>query len=275
MSAPNFRIMRDFPLFAKEFYVEAKQCPACGAIQDAQNERCEFCDTNEELEDCCYFDDVECEDVCDIIRSELDDLNSEYMFHKITLESGYYSGVQLYVEVEHDLHGYDYDNDECHYYFDCCRSVAYRKYQSEINKINRKLSNLAKRYGFDELVCTGWFSNGETRFSIATPRTRLYSENRYTDADDILEANASAIDMIDAVIENLRSQMESPVERLSVAVEVKGGLVQAAYANGDISVDVYDLDVSDFPDVGEQEAADLRELDLKKLVSNPEWHTVY
>ncbi|OUO16179.1 hypothetical protein [Flavonifractor sp. An4] len=54
------------------------------------------------------------------------------------------------------------------------------------------------------------------------------SENRYTDADDILEANASAIDMIDAVIENLRSQMESPVERLSVAVEVKGGLVQAA-----------------------------------------------
>lgn len=101
------------------------------------------------------------------------------------------------------------------------------------------------------------------------------SENRYTDADDILEANASAIDMIDAVIENLRSQMESPAERLSVAVEVKGGLVQAAYANGDISVDVYDLDVSDFPDVGEQEAADLRELDLKKLVSNPEWHTVY
>lgn len=101
------------------------------------------------------------------------------------------------------------------------------------------------------------------------------SENRYTDADDILEANTSAIDTIDAVIENLRSQMESPVERLSVAVEVKGGLVQAAYANGDISVDVYDLDVSDFPDVGEQEAADLRELDLKKLVSNPEWHTVY
>lgn len=101
------------------------------------------------------------------------------------------------------------------------------------------------------------------------------SENRYTDANDILEANTSAIDTIDAVIDNLRSQMESPVERLSVAVEVKGGLVQAAYANGDIFVDVYDLDVSDFPDVGEQEAADLRELDLKKLVSNPEWHTVY
>lgn len=101
------------------------------------------------------------------------------------------------------------------------------------------------------------------------------SENRYTDANDILEANTSAIDTIDAVIDNLRSQMESPVERLSVAVEVKGGLVQAAYANGDISVDVYDLDVSDFPDVGEQEAADLRELDLKKLVSNPEWHRVY
>ena len=89
------------------------------------------------------------------------------------------------------------------------------------------------------------------------------------------EAATAPEPYIDAVIENLRSQMESPVERLSVAVEVKGGLVQAAYANGDIFVDVYDLDVSDFPDVGEQEAADLRELDLKKLVSNPEWHTVY
>lgn len=111
--------------------------------------------------------------------------------------------------------------------------------------------------------------------SLNTALEDRESENRYTDANDILEANTSAIDTIDAVIDNLRSQMESPVERLSVAVEVKGGLVQAAYANGDISVDVYDLDVSDFPDVGEQEAADLRELDLKKLVSTPEWHTVY
>ena len=51
--------------------------------------------------------------------------------------------------------------------------------------------------------------------------------------------------------------------------------IELSIINGDISVDVYDLDVSDFPDVGEQEAADLRELDLKKLVSNPEWHTVY
>ncbi len=175
MSAANFRTMRDFPLFARDFYTEAKCCPVCGTIQDAENNRCEFCESDEGLEDYLYFDDMECEDVCDMIRSELDDLNTEYMFHKIQLEGGYYSGVQFYVEAEHDLQSYDYDNDDCHYYFDCCRSVAYRKYQSEINKINRKLSNLAKRYGFDELVCTARFSNGEAKFSIATPRAKLYA----------------------------------------------------------------------------------------------------
>lgn len=101
------------------------------------------------------------------------------------------------------------------------------------------------------------------------------SESDCTQDEDILEANNNAIDEANALINNLRSQMENPVDKLSVAVEVQGGLVQAAYANGDIFVDVYDLDVSDFPDPGEQEAADQREANLRELVSSPGWHTAY
>lgn len=101
------------------------------------------------------------------------------------------------------------------------------------------------------------------------------SESSCTQDEDILEANNNAIDKANALINNLRSQMENPIEKLGVAVEVQGGLVQAAYANGDIFVDVYDLDVSDFPDPGEQEAADQREAELRELVSSPGWSTVY
>ncbi len=71
---------------------------------------------------------------------------------------------------------YDYDNDECHYYFDCCRSVAYRKCAAEVRKINRWMAKLAQRYGFEELVCTSVFSNGEASYAPASnSRACLYS----------------------------------------------------------------------------------------------------
>ena len=70
----------------------------------------------------------------------------------------------------------DYTNDDCHYYFDCCRSVAYRKYEAEIRKINRKLAALGKEYGFQEYVCTARFSNGEAWYDLASnSRARLKS----------------------------------------------------------------------------------------------------
>lgn len=132
MSAANFCTMRDFPLFAKDYYEDAKRCPECGTILSADDTECEFCECNE-LED--------------------------------------------YVEINHDLtEDQDYSNDDCHYYFDCCRSVAYRKYASEVRKINRKLAEFAKAYGFQEYVCTARFSNGEAWYQLASnPRARLKS----------------------------------------------------------------------------------------------------
>ena len=99
------------------------------------------------------------------------------MFHEIKLQGGYYYGVQFYVEVNHDLtEDKDYTNDDCHYYFDCCRSVAYRKYEAEIRKINRKLDVLAKKFGLQEYVCVARFSNGEAVYDLASnSRARLRS----------------------------------------------------------------------------------------------------
>lgn len=62
---------------------------------------------------------------------------------------------------------------------------------------------------------------------------------------------------------------------VQVAVRVKGGLVEDVHANADVSVDVYDLDVSDFPDEGEQDEANRKEAELDKLVKSPGWRNVW
>lgn len=62
---------------------------------------------------------------------------------------------------------------------------------------------------------------------------------------------------------------------MQVAVRVKGGLVEEVHANADVSMDVFDLDVSDFPDEGEQDEADRKEAELEELVKSPGWRAVW
>lgn len=62
---------------------------------------------------------------------------------------------------------------------------------------------------------------------------------------------------------------------VQVAVRVKGGLVQSAYSNADVGVDVYDLDTSDWSDEEEQWEADQKEAELDELVKSPDWRTVW
>lgn len=62
---------------------------------------------------------------------------------------------------------------------------------------------------------------------------------------------------------------------VNVAVEVSGGLVVNVYANAGVDIEVYDLDVSDFPGEGEQEAADAREKELQELIKKPGWSCVW
>ncbi len=173
MATANFCTMDNFSLFVKDYYADAKRCPECGTIMYADATECDYCGCDE-LEAYCYFDEMACQDECNEIESKLDDINCDLMFHKISLRSGHYTGIQLYVEAEHELDKDEYNNDDCHYYFDCCRSLAYRKYKSEKRKINRLLARLGKEYGFEEIVCVTRFSNGQAIYEPASnSRARL------------------------------------------------------------------------------------------------------
>ena len=137
MSAANFRTMDNFPLYAMDLEDEYDLQETFLSVSDA-----------------------------------VETVNDELHFHKISVISGYYSGIQLYVEEQHDPN--DYDNSDCRYFFDMYRSQAIRRYKSEINKINRKLRRIADRYGFERLACTAVFSNGEAFYERVenTVRTR-------------------------------------------------------------------------------------------------------
>lgn len=62
---------------------------------------------------------------------------------------------------------------------------------------------------------------------------------------------------------------------VKAAVEVRGGMVQSIIANAGIDVDVYDLDVSDFPDDGEADEADRKEREFTELSNLPDWGSVW
>ena len=62
---------------------------------------------------------------------------------------------------------------------------------------------------------------------------------------------------------------------VKAAVEVRGALVQSVIANAGIDVDVYDLDVSDFPDDGEVDEADRKGREFTELSNRPDWGSVW
>lgn len=97
-------------------------------------------------------------------------------------------------------------------------------------------------------------------------------ENAATACEDIHESNNETISTVEALVKYIEGYKEAAPK---VAVEVKGGLVQNVYANADVSVEVYDLDVSDFPDEGEQKEADDKEAELEDLVKSPGWRNVW
>ena len=126
MSCANFKTMENFSLFVRDY----DECEMLFIIHD--------------------------------IEDTLQNLNYSLTFHKVELRSGYYNGIQFYVEEIHNPN--ELDNDDCRYYFDLFRSVAIRRYKSEINKLNRILGRLAQEYDFHEIYCAGVFGNGEALY---------------------------------------------------------------------------------------------------------------
>ena len=86
---------------------------------------------------------------------------------------------------------------------------------------------------------------------------------------------ASIVEGMDSYVWEIKEHnVELPA--VSVAIEVSGGMVQDVYSDGErVCVDVYDLDVSDFPDDGEEEASEQREDELEKIKNNPDWSHIW
>ena len=170
MSTANFWTMKNFPLWAKDFYEDCKICPECKVAQDIDNDECEFCGCNlSDVEAENFYDEFEAQYICGEIDKELDNINNDLLFHKIELKDGYYSGVQFYCETkdfDEDKNGeLNLDNYDAHYYYDMCRSQARRKYKAEIKKINKILKKVATSYGFEAYGVSARFSNGETWYT--------------------------------------------------------------------------------------------------------------
>ena len=113
----------------------------------------------------------------DLTEYGIKPLNNELRFFEISAISGYYCGLQLWVEHTRyaenagfydDCDTDDVTNEDCRYYLDMCRSEAIRKYEAERRKVLRLLEKLADAYGFEEYVCIGRFSNGEAWYEKAS-----------------------------------------------------------------------------------------------------------
>lgn len=160
MSTPNFYNQKNFKLYIQSF--EAMTMEEFEAEYDSN----EY-DYDEEMQ---FLENLFYEDIfddADGFKSIMEDFNDNLIFHEIKFKSGYYDGVQLYVEEKNSP--YELDNEDCNYYYDMCRSKAIRKYDAEIRKINKWMDKIATQYGWRELICLGIFSNGEAIYRYAEP----------------------------------------------------------------------------------------------------------
>lgn len=167
MSTPNFCNQRNFKLYVQSFEpIDIEEYEAEYFADDEYN----YPDSLEEsYEDAMrvweelFYDDLY--NGADGFKGLMEEFNDTLTFHEIRFESGYYTGVQLYVEEKENPH--ELDNEDCHYYFDMCRSKAIRRYDAEIRKINKWMDKVATQYGWQELIRLGVFSNGEAIYSYA------------------------------------------------------------------------------------------------------------
>lgn len=156
MSTCNFRTMDDFDLvvmsnekmlnvFLGEEFIEEKRWRK-----------------GENFEDYDPMDDIDL--AWDLFKEDieplLDDLNDELEWYNIDWRSGYYDGVQFYIDTEWlPIDGWF--DDECYFQFGCSKEEVIKRIAEEKKIINDFLENMIKDYGFERIRCVGTFSNGE------------------------------------------------------------------------------------------------------------------
>ena len=124
------------------------------------------------------IDDEKAEDffLMDEIERSVDELNSTLKYYRIELRSGYYTGVQLYVDRQGDDTELptDYTATEWRkarrgylgeYYNENSHSHAVRRELAERRKIEKWMNRTAQKMGFEQLYCVAIFSNGEAVYN--------------------------------------------------------------------------------------------------------------
>lgn len=172
MGTSNFWSMQNFDLWAtsdERFY--NKYCAACNC-SGLEGDTCEMCGADlSEIEP--EYDYYGAQEFCDELENRCQEENKNLRFFKISVKSGYYNGLQLYVELSRDANNAGFtdggptylENDDAHYYFDMCRSKCIRAYESEKRRVNKILAKIGADYDMDKLGIVARFSNGETWYT--------------------------------------------------------------------------------------------------------------
>lgn len=100
------------------------------------------------------------------ISEDIDTLNDELRWYHVELKSGYYEGVQIYVDTEWCNIG-TWSEEDCQDEFELTKKETMCMILEEQKKINAWLAEVATMYGFRKLDCLGVFSNGEAIYAYA------------------------------------------------------------------------------------------------------------
>lgn len=179
MSCPNFETQKNFNLYLWDYTRPSDEEIDNRIIEEEYNGITDKSEISESDRDSFCLSDynIECYNIIHnfkySVKEILHTLKRELQFFEVVLKDGYYCGLQFYVEETGYLKDYicidNVTNEDTRYYYDMCKSEFLRKYNSEINFINRKLlPKLAKYLGFEEYYCAGIFSNGEAVYRKAT-----------------------------------------------------------------------------------------------------------
>lgn len=165
MSTANFVSQKDFPLFVAE-NIYSKRCPECGCMMGEIDNKC--CECGCDLADVsAEYDELGMDDLVDNLNYECKALSKDLNFFKVTVRSGYYTGVQLFVEDGDWGHGdpAELDEEECYYYYGLSQSAAQALWDKEMAIVKEGMRKIAENWGMMELACIGVFSNGEAVYS--------------------------------------------------------------------------------------------------------------
>ena len=166
MGTANFKSMDDFPLIvADDSY--CKVCPECGVTNGKDAGKCDVCGCDLANVEAVY-DELGMQDICRDMETVAKWLTDAQPFYDVTVQSGYYAGLQFYVDCKYyDIESMDNEDAQCE--FGLCRSVMLRKFESAGNMIRRELKKAKAELGLMELGVTARFSNGETLYTEIKP----------------------------------------------------------------------------------------------------------